>query len=79
MLKHDHIVSKDLYYWLDYVNMKENEFWETADTFRDPRVWFIKDNVWLKKDIDGKTREYGNVYLSKKQIELFKDKQGALK
>ena len=32
VLKHDHIVSKDLYYWLDYVNMKENEFWETADT-----------------------------------------------
>ena len=55
------IVSKDLYYY-DYVNMKENEFWETADTFRDPRVWFIKDNVWLKKDIDGKTREYGNMF-----------------
>ena len=24
--KYDHIVSSDLYYWLDYVDMKEDEF-----------------------------------------------------
>ena len=71
VLKYDHVVSKDLYYWLDYVEMKEKEFWEIADTFRDPRVWRIKNNIWIKTDIDGKTREYGNVYLNNKQIELF--------
>jgi hypothetical protein len=74
VLKHDHIVSKDLYYWLDYVEMKEKEFWEIADTFRDPRVWGIKNNIWIKRDIDGKVREYGNVHLNDKQIELFNKK-----
>ena len=24
--KHDHVVSKDLFYWLDYVDMKEMNF-----------------------------------------------------
>ncbi len=74
VLKHDHVVSKDLYYWLDYVDMKEQEFWEIADTFRDPRVWRIKNNIWIKTDIDGKIREYGNVHLNDKQIELFNQK-----
>ena len=27
VLKYDHVVSKDLYYWLDYVDMSEEEFW----------------------------------------------------
>ena len=31
--KYDHIVSSDLDHWLDYVGMKEDEFWEIADTF----------------------------------------------
>ena len=71
VLKHDHVVSKDLYYWLDYVNMEEIEFWKIADTFRDPRVWKIKNKIWTKVDIDGIEREYGNVYLNNDQIELF--------
>ncbi len=44
---------KDLSRWLEYVGMSEEEFDETADTFRDPRVWtknsrgeWIKDNIW---------------------------------
>jgi N-acetyl sugar amidotransferase len=44
---------KDLTRWLEYVGMSEREFDETADTFRDPRVWvrdengeWIKDNIW---------------------------------
>ena len=41
--KYDHVISDDLSYWLDYVSMKEEEFWKTADTFRDPRVWWIKN------------------------------------
>lgn len=74
VLKYDHIVSNDLYYWLEYVDMKESEFWKIADTFRDPRVWKIKNNIWIKEDIDGITREYGNVNLSKDQIANFNKK-----
>lgn len=74
VLKYDHIVSNDLYYWLEYVDMKESEFWKIADTFRDPRVWKIKNNIWIKEDIDGVTREYGNVNLSKDQIANFNKK-----
>ncbi|RED44295.1 N-acetyl sugar amidotransferase [Aestuariispira insulae] len=51
--KYDDVVSDDLYYWLDYVEMREEEFWEIADRFRDPRVWrkdsmgnWVKDNLW---------------------------------
>jgi N-acetyl sugar amidotransferase len=51
--KYDHIKPRDLYRWLDYVGMSEKEFDETADTFRDPRVWrrtadgkWEKDNIW---------------------------------
>lgn len=50
--KYDHVVPSDLYYWLDYVGMKEEEFWKTADSFRDSRVWrkengeWVKDNIW---------------------------------
>ncbi len=50
--KYDHVVSSDLYYWLDYVGMSESEFWRVADGFRDPKVWrkengkWVKDNIW---------------------------------
>lgn len=55
--KHDHVVSEDLYYWLDYVGMTEEEFWRISDGFRDPRVWrkdaagkWSKDNIWDSPD-----------------------------
>ena len=35
----DHIKSRDLYRWLDYVGMTEKEFDRIADHSRDPRVW----------------------------------------
>lgn len=51
--KYDHVIPSDLYYWLDYVGMKEKEFWKVANSFRDPRVWsknkkgvWVKDNIW---------------------------------
>ena len=53
--KYDHVVSDDLYHWLDYVKMKESEFWKTADTFRQKNVWkkskdkWIKENIWDEK------------------------------
>jgi len=77
--KYDHVVSSDLHHWLDYVDMTENEFWKIADTFRDPRVWWIKNNEWWKDNIWGEPSSYGSVHLSKKQIEVFNKKQIKLK
>lgn len=49
--KYDHVVSSDLYYWLDYVGMTEAEFWKVANSFRDPRVWRLENNQWVKDNI----------------------------
>ena len=76
--KYDSVVSSDLYHWLDYVDMTENEFWKIADTFRDPRIWWIKNNEWWKDNIWGKPSSYGPVYLSEKQIEDFNKRQSNL-
>ncbi len=61
--KHDHVVSQDLYYWLEYVGMSEDEFWATADRFRDPRVWWIQDGQWWKDNVWGEPCAYGDVHL----------------
>jgi hypothetical protein len=61
--KYDHVVSDDLYYWLEYVDMEEEEFWMTADTFRDPRVWWIQDGEWWKDNIWGEPSSYGKIHL----------------
>lgn len=49
----DHVKSKDLWRWLDYVGWTEEYFDKVCDTFRDPRVWWkgedgqwVKDNLW---------------------------------
>lgn len=51
--KMDHIKSKDLFRWLEYVGWTEEKFDTIADTYRDPRVWWKdkngnwkKDNIW---------------------------------
>ncbi len=50
--KHDHVVSSDLQYWLNYVGMTEGQFWDIANKFRSPKVWrkengeWVKDNIW---------------------------------
>jgi N-acetyl sugar amidotransferase len=59
--KRDPIKSKDLYRWLDYVGWTEEEFDKVADTFRDPRVWWIKNGRWWKHDLRGKPKEFGLV------------------
>jgi hypothetical protein len=61
--KYDHVVSKDLYYWLKYVDMSEDEFWATADRFRDPRVWWIENGEWWKDNLWGSPSSYGPVHL----------------
>lgn len=51
--KYDHVVSDDLYYWLEYIERGEDWFWDIANRFRDSRVWrrdvdgrWEKDNIW---------------------------------
>ena len=51
MVKYDHVVPKDLFEWLNYVNMSENEFYKIADTFRSPKVWIKKNQGWIKQNI----------------------------
>ena len=64
VLKRDCIKSQDLERWLSYVGWTEEYFDEIADTFRDPSVWWIKDNQWCKKDIDGVERSYGAIKIN---------------
>lgn len=59
--KYDHVVSKDLYYWLDYVGIREDEFWRVADGFRDKRIWRVENGQWVKDNIWGKPSSYGPV------------------
>ena len=70
--KYDHIISSDLYYWLDYVDMKEEEFWQIADTFRSNKVWWIENNKWHKNNIWGGHSSYGEVFLSDKEKKIHK-------
>lgn len=69
---YDHVISSDLEYWLNYTGIKENEFWETADRFRDPRVWWIKDKMWWKENLWGSPSSYGKVHLSESDQAKYK-------
>jgi N-acetyl sugar amidotransferase len=73
--KYDHVISSDLQHWLNYVNMSEDEFWNIADSFRDHRVWWIENNKWMKRDIDGVVRSYGNIALNESQKNNFLKKK----
>ena len=60
--KYDHVKPRrDLERWLKYVNMSEEEFDRTCDTFRDPRVWRIENGEWVKDDIWNGSSAYGPV------------------
>ncbi|MBL4818713.1 MAG: N-acetyl sugar amidotransferase [Deltaproteobacteria bacterium] len=69
--KYDPVVSSDLQYWLKYVDITEEEFWKTADKFRDPRVWWIKDKKWWKDNLWGSSSSYGEVHLSRVEQEKY--------
>ena len=73
--KYDHVISKDIYHWLNYVDMEYDDFWKIADTFRDPRVWWIENNQWHKCNIWGKSSSYGKVYLKNSQKKKYLIKQ----
>jgi imidazoleglycerol phosphate synthase cyclase subunit len=49
--KYDHVKPRDIYRWLSYVGMTEEEFDRVADTFRDPRVWRRENEMWVKDNI----------------------------
>lgn len=70
--KHDHIKSKDLYRWLKYVDMTEEEFDGVCDTFRDPKVWWqdeygnwIKDNIWDDEETQKQKARQHKAWLEK--------------
>ena len=73
--QYDHVISSDLDHWLNYVEMSKDEFWSIADKFRDPRIWSIEDNLWFKDNIWNERSSYGEVALSKTEIDAFKDKR----
>ena len=70
-LERDHIKPKDLERWLSYVGWSEKEFDKIADSFRDPRVWWIKNGLWIKKNIDGNEKSYGKVSLPENEWNKF--------
>ena len=70
--KMDHVKSKDLYRWLEYVGWDEEKFDRVADSFRDPRVWWIQDGEWWKQNIWGSPSAYGPVHLSADEQEKYK-------
>lgn len=80
IMKYDKVIpTKDLSRWCKYTGISEDEFFNIADTFRNPRVWKINNKRWFKQDIDGKIRCYGETSLNSKQIKKFILKQKKLK
>ena len=49
--RYDPVKPNDLKRWLDYVGMTEKEFDHIADTFRDPRVWWMENGAWLRQNV----------------------------
>jgi len=72
VLQYDHVLPREsLQYFLDMAEISEDEFEKTADNFRDPRVWWIQDGKWWKDTLNGVSKSYGDVKLSKeKQIQF---------
>jgi N-acetyl sugar amidotransferase len=64
--KYDAVIPKKSFdYFLNMTGMTEEEFWPIADTFRDPRIWWIENGEWWKDNIWGEPSSYGKVYLPK--------------
>ena len=70
---------KSFKYFLDMTGMTEKEFWQTADTFRDSRVWWIEDGKWWKDNIWREPASYGDVHLSKEGQKKYLPKNAANK
>lgn len=62
VLEYDHVrPTEDLARWFEYASVSESEFDRIADSFRDPRVWWVENGMWTKHCIDGRIRQYGKV------------------
>jgi N-acetyl sugar amidotransferase len=71
VLKYDHVIPRDLKIWCKYVDISEDEFYFTADKFRDSNTWWIEDGKWYKNCIDGEIRSYGVTTFNINQINKF--------
>jgi len=70
--QYDHIVpEKSFKHFRDMTGMDREEFFAIADTFRDPRVWWIEKGEWWKENIWGTPSSYGKVQLPKDQWEKY--------
>ncbi len=49
--RYDHVRPSDVERWCSYVGMTQAEFDAIADTFRDPRVWWMENGVWRKQNL----------------------------
>lgn len=63
--------KKSLQYFLSMTGMEEPEFWAIADTFRDPRIWWIDNGRWWKDNIWGEPASYGPVHLPQSAQEKY--------
>ncbi len=49
--QYDHVKPSDITRWCEYVGMTEAQFDAIADTFRDPRVWWMEEGQWRKQNL----------------------------
>ena len=49
--KYDHVIPRDLYEWLDYVDLTEDYFYSVANKFRSSKVWVQIKEKWVKENI----------------------------
>lgn len=64
----DHLVPSDLARWESYTGIPRSFFLEYCDSFRDPAVWSVNGDSWIKLDLDGNNREYGKIPRSLKSV-----------
>lgn len=66
--KYDHVIDeKSLQHFLSMTGMDREEFFRTADKFRDPRVWWIENGEWYKDNLWDEPSSYGKVLLSEEE------------
>ena len=74
--KYDHVrPTIDLERWFKYTKISENDFNIYSDKFRDPRIWYIKNNKWFKINTWGGESCFGEVYLSKEEQKKYNIKR----
>jgi hypothetical protein len=49
--RYDPVKPTDIKRWCEYVGMSEADFDAIADSFRDPRVWWMEDGQWRKQNL----------------------------